>query len=209
MDALDTLMDAALANIKTAVQEKPKIEITEGMIMAQAQAMITRGYLPYDRPAFRSLARWLAAIKAEATNKGLILSGAAGTGKTMFFKTVCDKRVLKTATILKLWKQNNGTVPMNELYDLSELEPMKFHVVIDELGEEPVGITFGFREEVMSGVISHRYDVWKECGHRTYFTTNLAWAQLEERYGRRITDRLREMCALVEFTGPSKRGSAT
>jgi len=75
------------------------------------------------------------------------------------------------------------------------------------VGTEPAGVSFGTREEVIGRVLADRYRHWKRWGReaRTYITTNLALPALQERYGRRVTDRLAEMCAMVRFEADSVR----
>lgn len=81
-------------------------------------------------------------------------------------------------------------------------------LTIDDLGSEPVSVTYGQREEVMATVLADRYEHWQRHGRVTRITTNLDGRALDARYGRRVTDRLAECCVIVRFAGPSARRPA-
>jgi DNA replication protein DnaC len=79
-------------------------------------------------------------------------------------------------------------------------------VIIDDLGKEPTCVLYGQTEEVLDRVMCQRYDDWCRTGAKTHATSNLSPLELDRRYGRRITDRLRDLCVWVELKIPSQRG---
>ena len=75
-------------------------------------------------------------------------------------------------------------------------------MIVDDLGTEPREVMeFGNVYTPLIDLISTRY----EEQLYTIFTTNLTPAQLEERYGKRIVDRLNEMVEKVVFENESYR----
>ena len=75
-------------------------------------------------------------------------------------------------------------------------------MIVDDLGTEPREvIEFGNVYMPLIDLITTRY----EEQLYTIFTTNLTPAQLEEKYGKRIVDRLNEMVEKVVFENESYR----
>ena len=73
---------------------------------------------------------------------------------------------------------------------------------LPNLGTEPSdSVHFGSRRDAVAELLYSRYD--KKLV--THFTTNLTALELKDRYGERITDRLREMVLQVYLEGESKR----
>lgn len=208
------VMDAALRQLATR-KIKP-IEPSEEDLTRIAQALIACGYMPFDKDAFTAICKWIV-----NDPKGLILSGNAGTGKTMLCQVMATDKFLhmtnkynpwifkKAQDFVAEWMDSSGIMDRGYWYRLLkvyESETWKAELVIDDLGQEAMGVCYGMREEVMEHVICERYRNWQEKGVKTIITTNLSLDDLDKRYGRRITDRISEMCAVVEFKGESNRG---
>jgi len=205
MDRIDVLMDAALQALGT--EAAPPDKPSEEAVAKQATHMLDCGYQPYDRVAFRALATYLSGEYNRKGGRGLLLTGEAGTGKTHFLTAVLRCQPLLTAAeIVNEYRdmQSYSTAfwfRVAGCYD-SEID----HLAIDDLGQEPLCVRFGQKEEVMGEVVCRAYTAWKARGARVWVTTNLDYWQLEARYGRRLTDRLAEMTCVVQFTGKSNRG---
>lgn len=75
------------------------------------------------------------------------------------------------------------------------------NVLFDDLGSEDLGIHFGDKVEVFEKFIQIRYDLWKNKGLKTHFTSNLDKDDLKKRYGIRCFPRLNEMCEFVIIGG--------
>ena len=79
-------------------------------------------------------------------------------------------------------------------------------VVVDDLGSEPRSIKrYGSELAVVATVLERRYRMFAKAGCRTVITTNLTDAEIIDRYGDRINDRLNEMLVFVTVNGNSWR----
>ena len=177
------------------------------------QAMLSSGYEPtFDPTATRVLATWYAAHCVERARRGLLLYGQPGTGKTFFLSKFSGTRLRQAVWFVDLWKSHNWGEYFNEIaygiWDEGKIHVGPVDLAIDDLSQEPVGIAYGAREEVMERVLCDRYRHWHKNGAKTFITSNRSMDELQSRYGRRIMDRLGEMCLLVEFTGKSARTGA-
>lgn len=153
-------------------------------------------------------------------NKGLILKGANGTGKShlMSFFTQNQNlsyRFVKTRDIenncLAETEDNRGTnlFKYSNLLDIAVNENSFGHKHVgccfDDLGSESVPVKiWGTEKNIMSEIICSRYDN-KLPGKATHITTNLTPSELERLYGTRVRDRLKEMCNEITLTGKSRR----
>lgn len=74
---------------------------------------------------------------------------------------------------------------------------------IDDLGTEKLASHYGSNIDVIENIILKSYST-KDIP--LYATSNLNLQEINLRYGPRILDRLKEMCAIVVLEGPNKRG---
>lgn len=200
-----TTLNALLCNALAAIEAEaqPPEEPTEAQIVAAGQAMLEAGWRPTDLAAAQALARYLAGPRRH----GLMLHGSPGVGKTYFIEEVLLCRAVRARDIVTAYTESQGYTAafwrriFGRGWDCEQPD----EVVIDDLGEEPECVLWGQREEVLSNVVCERYVAWKRSGVRTYVTTNMASADLDRRYGRRVLDRLMEMCVPVRIQGGSQR----
>lgn len=184
---------------------------TDEQAVGAAAAMAKTGYLPYDREAYEALARWLATLEAGHQRQGLLLTGRAGCGKTMFVKAVVrPSRLLSAAEIVNAYRDRQGLdssfwYAVARVYD-GEVDAATT-IAVDDLGQEPLCMLYGQRVEVLDDVLCAVYRAWQKSGTLLVATSNLTIQELDKRYGRRITDRLREMCQAIEIKGGSRRGA--
>lgn len=72
----------------------------------------------------------------------------------------------------------------------------------DDLGQEDMSRHFGKDKNVMAAIIENRYRHGNY--HLTHFTSNHTINDLDDLYGSRVPDRLREMCNLIEYPSTAK-----
>jgi len=144
------------------------------------------------------------------TNKGLLLSGPVGCGKTSLMKLLPHLAPHKT---------NYEMVPTRNIvfnfnasgFEVLEKYNQTKNYCFDDLGVEPTGCHYTKECNVLGEILLSRYDLFMHHpedvsgSHQTKFrikthiTTNLNAQELEKRYGSRIRSRLREMFNLISF----------
>lgn len=141
---------------------------------------------------------------------GLMFCGLCGNGKTTWAKAL---QLLVSGLNLKNPINNLYYVfPLCNAKDLAMRSKGNYNdwrnvmryqlMIVDDLGTEPREVMeFGNVYTPLIDLISTRY----EEQLFTIFTTNLTPAQLEEKYGKRIVDRLNEMVEKVVFENESYR----
>ncbi|MDO6603881.1 hypothetical protein Q4538_14170, partial [Arenibacter palladensis] len=79
--------------------------------------------------------------------------------------------------------------------------------LFDDLGSETVAnnvYQYG-KEDIFVRILLNRYRNFENLGTKTHITTNLNSSQIEDRYGRQISDRFVRMFNLLKLDGPSRR----
>ena len=164
-----------------------------------------------DLPVIKKLIIY--AIRDEVTatamniniNKGIILSGPVGCGKTSlmfllnyFFQNGYDYKMKPCRDIafdfaargydalIPFTKKENKQTRMNTF-------------CFDDLGTEKQIKHFGNECNVMAEIILTRYDSFIYNKTMTHVTTNLSASELEAFYGDRVRSRMRQMFNLIAF----------
>lgn len=137
-------------------------------------------------------------------NKGIMICGSVGVGKTHLFKifqTMVDTfnddiykfKIVKCPSITKEIDddfKNKKPSLLKTFYRDTYL--------FDDIGSEPLELkVYGNSVSVMSDIIFERESRHEGFGLISHFTTNLTPKELEVRYGTRIWDRLKKMCNIV------------
>lgn len=149
--------------------------------------------------------------------KGLYFSGGLGTGKTYLASAMCNdlaKKGYKVAFVNypKLCSDIRNNVTEYDYVD-SRMRKLRraFVLVIDDIGAESV--TNYIRDDILFPILDYRM----EHGLRTLFTSNCDLKSLEKRMtiskggeedaikALRIIERIRTLCDVMVFTGPSRR----
>lgn len=181
-------------------------------LLAAYQAEVERRHKVFERNEYFDKQLNLIANYLTGGSKkfGLMFCGLCGNGKTTWAKAL---QLLVSGLNLKN--------PINNLYYVFPLcnakdlalrskgnyndwrNVMRYQLmIVDDLGTEPREVMeFGNVYTPLIDLISTRY----EEQLYTIFTTNLTPTQLEEKYGKRIVDRLNEMVEKVVFENESYR----
>lgn len=141
---------------------------------------------------------------------GMIFSGLCGNGKTTWAKAI------QSLVFALNIKNPHGTstygMPLFNSKELAMRSKGEYNdwrnlmrtplLIVDDLGVEPHEIMdYGNVFTPLVDLITLRYDEQLY----TIFTTNLTPAQLEEKYGKRIVDRLNEMVETIVFENGTYR----
>src|SRR5690606_17151335 len=131
-------------------------------------------------------------------NKGILLSGPVGCGKTSFMKLL--RHMVPHQKPYKMIPTRNIVFGFNHIgYKTIEDYGNSHYFCFDDLGVEPMGRHYGKDCNVLGEVILSRYDLFLECHVKTHATTNLNAQELEDRYGNRVRSRMRQLFNLVAF----------
>jgi hypothetical protein len=140
-------------------------------------------------------AQHVAVIIAYLQGFGLLLTGAAGAGKTYFVRSLGVHLV--TAEYIAMAFGIEGVEEFNGYYDGRE-------ICIDDLGAEPVARNFGAVDDVLRRIIAHRCERQKG---RTHITTNMESGEVLARYGDRTMSRILGMCQPFRIDGGNRRAA--
>ncbi|MGB0897458.1 MAG: ATPase [Flavobacteriaceae bacterium] len=131
-------------------------------------------------------------------NKGILLSGPVGCGKTSLMKIL--RHLVPHIKPYEVIPTRNITFGFNNLgfKTIEEFGNNKLFC-FDDLGVEPIGRHFGKDCNVMGEVLLSRYELLLKNKILTHATTNLNAQELEERYGNRVRSRMRLLFNLIAF----------
>jgi DNA replication protein DnaC len=152
-------------------------------------------------------------LKDEATcfqyninlNKGILLSGPVGCGKTslmnvMKYLTVTEhKFFVKPCRDISFEFIQDGYEIIHKYSKgkLYQFEPKT--ICFDDLGTENNLKYYGNECNVMAEILLSRYDIFTTKKIQTHITTNLSASEIENAYGNRVRSRMREMFNLIAF----------
>ncbi|GAA3622794.1 ABC transporter ATP-binding protein [Flavivirga jejuensis] len=136
-------------------------------------------------------------------NKGILLSGPVGCGKTSLLKLL--RYIVPHQKPYKMIPARNIVFGFNHIgYKTIEDYGDDHFFCFDDLGVEPIGRHYGKDCNVMGEILLSRHDLFVEEKIKTHATTNLNARELEERYGQRVRSRMRELFNLIAFDNASK-----
>ena len=132
--------------------------------------------------------------------KGILLSGPVGCGKTTLMKLL--RHLVPLQKPYEMIPCRNVTFSFNHLgyKTIEDYGNTKFYC-FDDLGVEPPGRFYGKDCNVMGEVLLSRHELFLQTNQKvkTHATTNLNAEELEDRYGTRVRSRMRELFNLVAF----------
>jgi len=137
------------------------------------------------------------------TNKGLLLSGPVGCGKTSLMKLL--PYIAPHKTNYEIIPTRNIVFGFNRLgFDVIEKYNQTKNYCFDDLGVESTGSHYAKECNVMGEILLSRYDLFIQTGlshshSKTHITTNLNAQELDKRYGNRVRSRMRTMFNLISF----------
>lgn len=143
--------------------------------------------------------------------KGLALFGGVGVGKTTLMGLFQENHVQSYTVIpcIKLANKYTDEGPEGiERYFSSIKIPVngnrfgnrELGICFDDLGTETIPAKhFGNDKNVMAELILSRYENRNIPLNQTHITTNLTVDEIEQKYGTRVKDRMREMFNMIEF----------
>ena len=132
------------------------------------------------------------------TNKGILLSGPVGCGKTSLMKLL--PHIVPHQNQHTVVPARNITFSFNKSgFKIIEDYGNNGFYCFDDLGVETTGRHFGKDCNVMGEILLSRYDLFLKIKLRTHATTNLNAQELEERYGNRVRSRMRQLFNLIAF----------
>ena len=132
-------------------------------------------------------------------NKGLLISGPVGCGKTSIMKLL--PHIVPFERRYEMIPTRNVTFSYNHIgFKTIEDYGNSGYYCFDDLGIEPQGRFFGQDCNVMGEVLLSRYEIFLRHKVKTHGTTNLNADEIEERYGSRVRSRMRSMFNLIAFS---------
>ena len=131
-------------------------------------------------------------------NKGILLSGPVGCGKTSLMKLL--RHIVPHQKPYKIIPTRNIAFGFNHIgYKTIEDYGDSQYFCFDDLGVEPMGRHYGKNCNVIGEILLSRYDLFLENKIKTHATTNLNAQELEECYGNRVRSRMRQLFNLIAF----------
>lgn len=137
-------------------------------------------------------------------NKGLMLIGSYGFGKSILFdvfRSMYLPNGFTTASTneISLKYQEQGADVLREY--------MKHNICLDDLGSEEKVSHYEQSKFIMKTVLEERYLQHQHFGWKTHASTNLTPEELGQKYGERIYSRLHELFNFVIVNGDDRRKS--
>ena len=131
-------------------------------------------------------------------NKGILLSGPVGCGKTSLM--ILLKYIVPMQKPYILIPSRNIVFGFNHIgYKTIEDYGCRQFLCFDDLGIEPIGRHYGKDCNVMGEILLSRHELFIDHKIKTHATTNLNAEELEDLYGNRVRSRMRQLFNLVAF----------
>lgn len=205
-------------------------EQTRAYMLYRAQSLFGEKFVldEFNQPVFELLCHYFSNSKEfislaagmnivnPSLEKGIILAGNTGTGKTwlmsLFRKNNRQVYHVEQAKNIAFDYQKNGdeaierhkNIIVNPFNDPTVFYQKNAGLCIEDIGAEDVKNNFGNKTNVIGDILEARY-VNNLLGVWFHGTTNMTTTQFGEFYGGRVTSRLREKTNFIELRGPDRR----
>ena len=133
-------------------------------------------------------------------NKGILLLGPVGSGKTSLMNLIRDFFPTSFRPIIKSTREISYEFNQEGYATIDKYGKTEKVYCFDDLGVESSLKHYGNECNTMGEIILSRYDQYIQSGTITHVTTNLNSVELEKMYGVRVRSRLREMFNLIAFS---------
>jgi DNA replication protein DnaC len=159
-------------------------------------------------------------------DKGILIFGGVGTGKTAIMRFFCDNPmnsffVVPASDIAQVFQRGGfdgkegfeglnifTEKKLNRTYAGNFKPRQAIGICIDDMGIEPVpSVHYGNSVNVVSHILQSRYTDFEYFGNKTHITTNLDSAMIEQVYGQRVRSRMAEMFNILKLQGNDRRRS--
>lgn len=211
----DKLSKISLANYWAKVdKEKPILTLTPKQMyetfIARASFLINKNYHvdEHNYAMIVKLCHYFSNSNESELdrNKGILLMGGVGTGKTTIMKAFFNNplssfRVTSARRISYDFAESGFAIVKNyaglDTTPRNTFGQTELGLCIDDLGTDEERKHYGDKVNALTEILLNRYD---SIPHRfTHITTNLNADAIEKIYGSRIRSRMREMFNLVTF----------
>ena len=147
-------------------------------------------------------------------NKGILLSGPVGCGKTTLmtlinhFHSQVNRCIMKSCREVSFEFIHDGYEVIHK-YSKNSFNRKGENTwprvyCFDDLGSENNLKYYGNECNVMAEILLSRYDLFVRNKMLTHVTTNLSASEIESMYGNRVRSRMREMFNLIAFERETK-----
>jgi len=150
----------------------------------------------------------VAAATGICLDKGILLSGPIGVGKTSMMHLVRQlagpARNYRMKSCRDVSFEFSG-LGVNVIYKYTRESYVSYPdlpgtICFDDLGLEMEVKDYGVSWNLMAEILLSRYDHFIHHGMLTHVTTNLNSKEIEARYGKRLRSRMRQMFNVVAFS---------
>lgn len=199
--SIEELTQRAAKPTETPPSEAARREMT--------QYLTSCGYRGENPQVFDAIREYGAAESEDKNHKGLFLRGACGIGKSygVYCLAAKFKWLVISAKQLQVAFMAYHDAEFLRLVDGMDEFDQPHTIVIDDIGTEDCPIMkYGTATNLIADVLDRRYYMgFQRHNVRTIVTCNLSDAELKERYGLRIDDRMNEMFTFATVNGKSLR----
>lgn len=147
-------------------------------------------------------------------NKGILLSGPVGCGKTSlmtlinYFQPQPERHVMKSCREVSFEFIQDGYETIHKYsknsFNKKGNDTWPRAYCFDDLGIENNLKYYGNECNVMAEILLSRYELFVHKKMLTHITTNLSASEIEALYGNRVRSRMREMFNLISFDSGTK-----